>query len=100
MNPTADDFRRLREEIVGEIRELRQALEAGYQRKDVAQAENNATSIQIAGLEDEQHIIHKRIDRMQDAASANRRLIIASFIAPIIVGIVVALLLSASGVHR
>jgi len=98
--PTLAEVVRRLDDVATRLDRLMDTLEDRFVRRDVLQAMNNATSIQITGIEDEQHVIHKRIDRMQDTSAANRRLIVASFIAPIIVGVVVVILLSALGLHK
>jgi len=98
--PTLAEVVRRLDDVATRLDRLMDTLEDRFVRLDVLQAMNNATSIQITGIEDEQHVIHKRIDRMQDTSAANRRLIVASFIAPIIVGVVVVILLSALGLHK
>lgn len=97
--PTGDDYRRLREEVLSEIRDLRQSLEAGFQRKDVAQAEAVATALQLKGLEDEVHAIrklhdttNKRIDawetRASRAATARWSWIASSLLGPVFVVVI------------
>jgi hypothetical protein len=87
-----------------EIRGLTAKLDEGYVRKDVQDARDKATEIQIKGLEDEQYAITKRIDekaslsegridRIEERLTAHFRLLVGGFIYPLIVGIVVYVLL-------
>lgn len=85
------------------MRRLEQVVNAQeqiYVRKDVLDAQQAATDQQLVGIETEIHEVWRRFDKIEDAFATNRRLIISSFIAPIIVGIVVVLLLSAFGLHK
>ena len=103
MSPTgptlAEVVRRL-DDVVSRLDRLYSQLEETYVRKDVLEAKEAADVIHMQGLEEEQHAIGKRLDRMDESTATNRRLIISSFIAPLIVGVVVVLVLSAIGVHR
>jgi hypothetical protein len=105
--PSNGEIMRRLDELVTELRRLADTLAEGYVRKDVLAAQNNATSIQITGIEDEQHVLHKRIDGVNQRLDKNdtdrqtdRRLIFTAIAAPIVVGIVLAIVLSAIGVHR
>ena len=85
------------DDVVQRLDKLSKDLEAGYVRKDVYSADRQTDAIQAKGIEDEQRLLNRRIDKMEEHGASNRRLIISSFIAPVVVGIVVVLILSALG---
>jgi hypothetical protein len=66
-------------------------------RKDVLAAREATTDHQLTGLEAEMHEVWKRFKENEQASATNRRLILSSFFAPLIVGVVVVLILSALG---
>lgn len=98
--PTLDEVVRRLDDVVTRLNRLSSQLEETYVRKDVLAAKEAADAVQMQGLEEEQRAIGRRLDRMDEATATNRRLIISSFIAPLVVGVVVVLVLSAIGVHR
>ena len=81
-----------------DVRQLASKLEAGYVRKDVQDAREAATTIQLKGIEDEQHSTNKRIDKIEERLTAHFRLLLAGLIYPLIVGAFVYLILA--GVHH
>lgn len=95
----AEIVRRL-DEITQRLERLTETLEASYVRKDVMEAREAATTLQITGLENEAREINKRIDRAEAATATNRRFLISSFVAPVVVGVVVVLILASIGLHR
>lgn len=103
MSPTgpsnAELVRRL-DEVVARLDRLANTLEDAFVRKDVMEAREAATAIQITGLETEVKEIHRRIDRAEQATATNRRFLISSFVAPIVVGVVVVLILASIGLHK
>lgn len=99
-DPSSAELMRRLDEVVTELRRLADTLEEGYVRKDVLEAMNNATSIQITGLEDENRQTNKRLDKIEEQATTSRRLILTGLAYPIVVGVVVVLILSSLGLHR
>lgn len=87
-----DDVRQLRTEIKDDL--------AQFVRIDVQTAHNTTVDVQLKGLEDEVHVAHKRIDKAEDAVVANRRLVVGSFLFPLVVGLVVALVTYTVLVHK
>lgn len=87
--PDAEDFRQFRDEVLSAIRDLRQSLETGYQRKDVADREMQLLGIQITGIEGEVHTLTKRVDswetRAEKARSARWSIFASSLLGPILV---------------
>lgn len=98
--PTLADVVRRLDEVVTRIDRLYSQLEEIYVRKDVLEVREAATDRQLVGIEAEMHQVWKRFETNEEATSANRRLIITSFVAPVIVGVVVVLILSTIGIHR
>lgn len=103
MSPTgptlAEVVRRL-DDVVSRLDRLYTQLEETYVRKDVLEAKEAADAIHMQGLEEEQRAMARRLSEMDEATATNRRLIISSFVAPVVVAVVLALVLSAIGVHK
>lgn len=95
----AEVVRRL-DDVVTRLNQLSNQLQETYVRKDVLQGRDAVTDQQLAGIESEMHQVWKRFEKNEEATATNRRLIISSFIAPLVVGVVVVLILSTIGVHR
>lgn len=98
--PTLAEVVRRLDDVVTRLDRLYSQLETSYVRKDVLEARDAALDQQMVGFEGEMHQVWKRFERNEDATATNRRLIISSFIAPLVVGIVVVLILSAIGLHK
>lgn len=103
MSPTgptlAEVVRRL-DDVVTRLDRLYSQLEETYVRKDVLEARDATTDQQLTGIESEMHEVWKRFEKNEEATATNRRLIITSFVAPVVVAVVLALVLSALGAHR
>lgn len=98
MSPTSDEpspseLMRAIEAIRSDIREMR----AQYVQIAVQAERDRNTDLQIHGLEAEQVVVHKRIDRIDERITTNFRLVLAGFIYPLAVAVVVYLLLT--GAH-
>lgn len=87
-----------------EIRSLSTKLDEGYVRKDVQDARDRANDLQFKGFEDELHAITKRVDEkatdsssritaVEERLTAHFRLLLAGFVYPLIVGVIVYVLI-------
>lgn len=68
----ADVCRRL-DVIERQFDELPERLERAFTRREVIDAREVSTAIQLRGLEHEQHNLHKRLDAAQAERDAERR---------------------------
>lgn len=98
--PTLAEVVRRLDDVVTRLDRLYTQLEETYVRKDVLEAKEAADTIHMQGLEEEQRAMARRLDQTDEATATNHRLIITSFVAPVVVAVVLALVLSAIGVHR
>jgi hypothetical protein len=96
-NPTLAEVVRRLDDVVTRLNQLSIQLAETYVRKDVLAAREATTDQQLTGLEAEMHEVWKRFKENEQASATNRRLILSSFFAPLIVGVVVVLILSALG---
>lgn len=99
MSPTSaaneEVLRRLeefRQETRQDFRELRESLAADYVRKDVQDRTQAATDLQLRALEEDQHLITKRLDRAEDNATALKRIVLTAVVGGVTT-LIVALIL-------
>lgn len=90
--PTNAELMRAIEAMRTDFRDLTSRLEVSYVRKDVYMADRAADTIQMQGLEDSVHLVNRRIDKTEDSQATNRRALVASFLFPLAVAIIVLLL--------
>jgi len=78
------DIEKLRDDLITEIRQMRQEVAGSYMRKDVYESDQHATDRQIHGLENEIHAITGRINRTEERGEQNRRLVVGALLFPLI----------------
>jgi hypothetical protein len=101
----ARDLRGFKNQYNSDRRDLRDEMKDGF--SSLREAINGLSFVQLGVYSSEQrsqddHIksIKQEIKNMKDDQKNNRRLVIASFIAPIVTGLVLAVLLLSLGIAR
>jgi len=101
---TLGELARRIDALLSEVRQTRiemvehnRRYESEFLRKTEFEARQAADVAQVRGLESEVHSIQKRLDSTEDRRRTDRALIISSFIAPLVVALLVAFLLRSSG---
>lgn len=106
---TAELMRRI-DDIVGRLDRITDNLERSYLRSDVYQADRSADALQFKSLEDDQHLLTKRIDglteqrdeerdRIIDRMRNNNRFVIAAVLTGLAGPFLTLLLAHAAGVQ-
>lgn len=109
-DPTNSEVMRRLDDLVARLERLAQSLDEGYVRKDVQEARELATAMQLKGHEDELHMLHRRLDMMVNVRDkerddrdrlrqSDRRLFYALTLSVLVGPLLVALLLHATHVR-
>lgn len=102
--PTGDtpgnaELMRAIEALRVEFREMRIDLGKDYVRREVQDAREATTNVQLKGVEDELHVVNKRIDKAEERLTAAWRLALAGIIYPLIVGVILYLVVGSVVQH-
>lgn len=98
--PSVAELMRRLDDVVKRLDRLAETLERGYIPRGEYAADQRGNQIIHTNIGEDVTLAHQRITALKAEQATNRRLVIASFVAPIVIGVVVTLILSAIGLHR
>lgn len=93
--PTPAEMMRRLDEIVTEVRDLRQSIETGYVRKDVLAEVRRMDDEVHANLREDVTSAHTRVTDLKREQVASRRLAVTAVIAPLAVAVLSAIIIFA-----